>query len=101
MTIVKTRTGDELVEFRPATSPMMLEEYPDLPIMFACVVARHQGRVLFVFNNWRQEWELPSGLIDPGESPHDAATPQSLGFITRPTNNSVPVCVSRMAKMNG
>jgi 8-oxo-dGTP diphosphatase len=40
---------------------------------FAVVVARGPAGVVLVFNRYRQVWELPGGLIDPGESPHDSA----------------------------
>lgn len=45
----------------------------DVPIVFACVVAQYQGRVVFVFNSKWQEWELPAGMIEPGETPEAAA----------------------------
>ena len=71
MSLASTPNGDHLLIFRPGVTA--LEEYPDLPLVFACVVAHRQGKVLFVYNRWRKEWELPSGLIEPGETPHAAA----------------------------
>ena len=71
--IVAAHTGDELLAFRPGDVPTALPDYPDLPIIFSCVVARHQGKALFVFNVWRKGWELPAGLIESGETPYDAA----------------------------
>lgn len=44
-----------------------------VPIVFACVVAQYQGRVVFVFNSKWREWELPAGMIEPGETPEAAA----------------------------
>lgn len=38
-------------------------------LYFAIMVARAPGGVVLVYNRWRQVWELPGGLIDPGESP--------------------------------
>ena len=38
---------------------------------FAVVVARSAKGVVLVFNRYRKVWELPGGLIDPGESPRD------------------------------
>lgn len=67
------RNGDELVLFLPMASPAPLAEYPDVPIVFACIVARYQGRVLYVYNSHRLEWELPSGMIEAGETPLEAA----------------------------
>jgi len=46
---------------------------PDVPLTFAVVLGRAPTGVLLVFNRFRQVWELPGGLIDPGESARDAA----------------------------
>jgi 8-oxo-dGTP pyrophosphatase MutT (NUDIX family) len=35
---------------------------------FAVVIARGAGGAVLVFNRFRKVWELPGGLIDPGES---------------------------------
>jgi 8-oxo-dGTP diphosphatase len=32
-----------------------------------------QGRILLIRHRWRQAWEYPMGITDPGESPLDAA----------------------------
>ena len=42
-------------------------------LYFAIMLARAPGGVVLVFNRWRQVWELPGGLIDPGESSADTA----------------------------
>lgn len=73
MGIIAAHTGDELLAFRPGAAPAPLPDYPDLPIIFSCMVARHQGEALFVFNAWRKGWELPAGLIEPGETAYDTA----------------------------
>jgi 8-oxo-dGTP diphosphatase len=72
MSGVVSQSGDELVLYRPGEGLTVLDEYPDLPLVFACVVARCRGEILFVFNNYRQLWELPAGHIDAGESPEAA-----------------------------
>ena len=73
MGVIAAHTGDELLEFRPGVAPAPLPDYPDLPTIFSCVIARHEGKSLFVFNAWRKGWELPAGLIEPDETPYDAA----------------------------
>jgi 8-oxo-dGTP diphosphatase len=73
MGVIAAHTGDELLAFRPGDAPATLPDYPDLPIVFSCVIARHQGKALFVFNAWRKGWELPAGMIERGEIPYDAA----------------------------
>lgn len=40
---------------------------------FAVVLARSANGVVLVFNRYRKVWELPGGLIDPGESARDSA----------------------------
>ncbi|CUR54539.1 putative hydrolase [metagenome] len=37
------------------------------------VVATYGGEVLLVHNSWRLHWELPGGLLGPGESARHAA----------------------------
>jgi 8-oxo-dGTP diphosphatase len=72
MGVIAAHTGDELLAFRPGDSPFTLPDYPDLPIIFSCVVARYEGKPLFVFNAWRKGWELPAGGIEEDETPYDA-----------------------------
>jgi len=40
---------------------------------FAVVLARGPAGVVVVFNRFRKVWELPGGMIDPGESACDCA----------------------------
>ena len=40
---------------------------------FALMIARAAAGVLLVHSRVRQVWELPGGLIDPGETPREAA----------------------------
>jgi len=49
------------------------EEAPSSPPRFAVVIARHAGGVVLVYSRYRKVWELPGGLIDPGETAREAA----------------------------
>jgi 8-oxo-dGTP diphosphatase len=40
---------------------------------FAVIVARHEGRWLYVRHRARDTWEIPGGHIEPGETPEQAA----------------------------
>lgn len=40
---------------------------------FAVVLAHAPGGVVLVFNRYRRVWELPGGLIDPGETHRESA----------------------------
>jgi len=42
-------------------------------LKFALMLARAPQGVVLVFNLWRKVWELPGGLIDPGENPRRSA----------------------------
>jgi 8-oxo-dGTP diphosphatase len=46
---------------------------PALEPRFAVVLARGPAGVVLVFNRFRRVWELPGGMIDPGESARDSA----------------------------
>ncbi|MFJ1581186.1 NUDIX hydrolase [Streptomyces sp. NPDC088182] len=45
----------------------------DAPLPAALVALWCAGRVLMVFDRYRQSWELPGGRIEQGESPRQAA----------------------------
>lgn len=42
-------------------------------LAFAVIVARSPEGIVLVFNKFRRVWELPGGLIDPGEAARDTA----------------------------
>ncbi len=52
-------------------------EIPDadqvIPLRFALAVVIYQEKIVLVFNHWRTVWELPGGMIDPGESSAECA----------------------------
>jgi 8-oxo-dGTP diphosphatase len=43
------------------------------PLTHALVVATHDGRSLLLFNRFKQKWEVPGGIIEPGEAPRACA----------------------------
>lgn len=46
---------------------------PAIPCPLSLVVVQAQSAVLMGFNAWRKSWELPGGMIDPGETAAAAA----------------------------
>jgi 8-oxo-dGTP pyrophosphatase MutT (NUDIX family) len=65
------RTGNALTVFLPAAGVSGVPD--DAPMPAALAVVWHGPHVLLVFDRFRQEWELPGGGIDPGETPREAA----------------------------
>ncbi|GAA0951645.1 NUDIX hydrolase [Actinocorallia libanotica] len=63
-------SGDMLTGFIPCS-----DRAPGAPapLPASLVVLRSGPFLLLVFDNARGQWELPGGMIDPGETPHQAA----------------------------
>lgn len=69
--------GNRLVELSRLDEHMITESAERTPCPLALLVITSYRGVLFGFNGWRQEWELPGGMVDPGES-HRAAAAREL-----------------------
>jgi len=48
--IITNRRGDVFLDFIPGSEPVVPEADRAIPLTHALVVARHQGKVLFIFN---------------------------------------------------
>ncbi len=62
-----------LLDFRGCPESDLAGLDPSIPLGLSLMVPVHDGRVLLVHNSWRQEWELPGGQLDAGETARDAA----------------------------
>ncbi|MEU8139648.1 NUDIX hydrolase [Streptodolium elevatio] len=62
--------GNVLAAFFPGTEDAPPE---DAPMPLSLVALRHDHRILLVFDRQRRSWELPGGMIEPAESPRQAA----------------------------
>lgn len=70
MVIARTRDGGlELLEFHPGVDVCP----DDAPLTFVLVAAEYQGQTLLLYTLERNQWELPGGAIEAGESPQDCA----------------------------
>lgn len=70
---VQDRHGNRLVGLEVIAEVDLGETTAHIPLPLSLVVAIHAGSVLFIFNRWRKEWELPGGMIEDSESPRVAA----------------------------
>jgi len=43
------------------------------PLTHALVIVRCKGKTLFVHDTWKDEWELPGGSMEPGETARQCA----------------------------
>ncbi|GII89773.1 NUDIX hydrolase [Sinosporangium siamense] len=68
--LVEDDAGNALTAFYPVGNEVSLT---DGPTPFALVAVWCEGRLLLVFNRLRGHWELPGGMVDPGESLQQAA----------------------------
>lgn len=68
MTLARDGDGNMLTAFLPPAAPPR-----DAPTPAALAAVWHGRHLLLVFNRHRNHWELPGGLIDPGETSYEAA----------------------------
>lgn len=68
------RDGNALVDFRFAAEEELVYPVEQGAVPASLVVVAHADTVLMMFDSRRKQWELPGGMREPGESPHEAAT---------------------------
>ena len=88
MSLITSSRGDILLAYHAGTTLDIPETEQSTPMPFVIVHATYQGKSLFVFNRKRNHWELPGGLIDEGEAPHESAI-RELGEESGQTVHSV------------
>jgi tRNA threonylcarbamoyl adenosine modification protein YjeE len=62
-----------LLDFRRCPESDLTDLDPSIPLRLSLMVAEHDEDVVMVHNSWRDEWELPGGLIEEGETAREAA----------------------------
>ncbi len=65
--------GNALVGFRFAAESELAVLDDRIPMPASLIVVTFAGRVLMVFDRWRMQWELPGGMLAPGETARQAA----------------------------
>ncbi len=64
--------GQRLTDLSDSVEPTA-HHVGGVPCPLSLVVVSYASKVLFGLNRWRQQWELPGGMIDRGETPRAAA----------------------------
>ena len=70
---VKDRSGNELLAIDLVDEFELSKPHPEAALPLSLVVLKYAEKVLMIFNKWRQEWELPGGMIEADETPRQAA----------------------------
>jgi len=71
MAIATDRDGNVLLEFCAGAEEALCDNDLDAPLTHALVVAECSGRYLLVHSIDRDCWQLPGGVIEPGETPRE------------------------------
>ncbi|TBL67473.1 NUDIX domain-containing protein [Paenibacillus thalictri] len=73
MPIITNKKGDVFEAFLEISEDDLKSTKLDYPLTHALVVAKYENKYLLIYNRWRQEWEVPGGIIDEGESCRECA----------------------------
>jgi 8-oxo-dGTP pyrophosphatase MutT (NUDIX family) len=73
MALLITHSGLEVLSFIYCDKPDVPEVDSHIPLLWTMVVAQYGDGFVSAYNFNRHQWELPSGGIEPGESPEDCA----------------------------
>ncbi len=70
---IRDRAGNALVDFRVVVEEDLTRLGERVALPASLVVVTHAGAVLMMFDSWREQWELPGGTREPGETARRAA----------------------------
>ncbi|WP_432884808.1 NUDIX hydrolase [Kribbella sp. CA-245084] len=70
---VENTDGSALLSFERIREDQFGSLDQSVPLTASLVVLWCGDECLMVFNRYRKAWELPGGMLDPGESPREAA----------------------------
>jgi ADP-ribose pyrophosphatase YjhB (NUDIX family) len=73
MALLTTRDGLEVLNFVYCDTPETPAADSHIPLTWTMIVARYGNGYVSAYNFNRSQWKLPSGGIEPGESPEDCA----------------------------
>lgn len=59
------------------------------PLTHSLVIAKYQESYLLVYDKWKNQWEVPGGMIESGETPRQCARRELYEETNQITNNLV------------
>ena len=68
MAIMADAKGNIFLEFLDIEEEQLDSWELDDPLTHALIVVKCQGKYLLMYNKWRNNWELPGGVIEEGET---------------------------------
>jgi len=68
MAIMADAKGNIFLEFLDIEEEQLDSWELDAPLTHALIVVKCQGKYLLMYNKWRNNWELPGGVIEEGET---------------------------------
>jgi 8-oxo-dGTP diphosphatase len=71
--LTKDSLGNMLLDLIQGPESKLHMDINFKPLTHALVLARSNSKFLLVYNRFQAAWELPGGMIDPGEQPGETA----------------------------
>ena len=68
MAIMTDAKGNVFLEFLEIEEEDLAAAEFEAPLTHALIVVKCQDKYLFMYNKWRNNWELPGGVIEKGET---------------------------------
>jgi len=78
MSICEDKEGNIFEDFIFIPEDSVKKEKLDYPLTHALVVAKNENGYLLIYNNWKNYWELPGGIIEAGETMRKCAEREML-----------------------
>jgi 8-oxo-dGTP pyrophosphatase MutT (NUDIX family) len=71
--ILVSHRGLDILRFTPTDKPVVPADDRHIPLTWVITVPRYRDGYVLAYNHNREQWELPGGGIEPGETPSEAA----------------------------
>ncbi|MCM3781922.1 NUDIX hydrolase [Neobacillus mesonae] len=87
MAIMTDTKGNVFLEFLKVDYDQITELTLDAPLTHSLIVVSYEGRFLLLYNKWRNNWELPGGVIEEGETAQECVVRELLEETNQKSDN--------------